>query len=341
MTLAPIQALNSVVDARMGISRLKGFKTLANLAELGRLSTRGNPEIKWNVDAGGGTAVYEAITANSANTATDVTLPATLGSMGTHRLKHQFPIMKTDIAAAKARGNADLMDLFGEYTDRAILALMREINRALFLGDGTATFGGIHGLASIMGAGSYAGITTVQSPLWAPIINANGGTNRALTTSLIRTMKRDIEVAEAGFDFVVCHPDVAGTYERVFETVAGINAYAQRENPNNKLKSPDLGFTGGALNGVPIVSDPAAPNNQIIMFDSSDLYLYFMELPASPNPSGVGSHVVNRSYGIPIHIQELSTQNTTQRVFEFAVYMQCKAQTRKSFQAIRDLTIQL
>jgi hypothetical protein len=53
---------------------------------------------------------------------------------------------------------------------------------------------------------------------------------------------------------------------------------------------------------------------------------------------GIGRHVVNRKYGIPIHIQEIASDNTSVRRFEFSVYAQIKMRTRKASMEIRDLT---
>ena len=337
MTLTPIDALNRVVDARFGVAKLKGFRSLANLAEMDRIRVRGNTDIRWNVDQGGAVASFEAITANGANTATDVTLPASLPS-GTHRLKHQFDLSKLDVQNAANLGNDDLVALFTEYSDRAIEAIMRRLNTAIYQGDGSAGWGGIQGLSIINAvAGAYAGITVAQAPLWAPLVNDNGGTNRALTADLVRDIRRQASTNESMFDFVSCHPDMAATYEKVFETIVGAGSFAGVSRTDTALRTSDLGHGGRALSGVPIIEDPAALNNRIYLFDSSEFEIICLALMNSP-AEGIGRHVVNRSYGIPVHIQEIASDNTSVRRFEFSVYAQIKMRTRKASMEIRDLT---
>jgi hypothetical protein len=336
-TLTPAGALNKVIEARQGIARLKGFPLLATLAAKGRVSVRNAGECNWNVDRGGGSAAYEATTSNSANTNTDIVDPASL-TWGNFRLKHQFSINKVAVAKAQVLGPGELAALFAEFTDRGLENLFRELNNAIYLGDGSATYGGIQGLATINNpTATYAGIAPATSALWVPHIKANGGTLRALTADILRDTRRTMALNQTGYDTVVCHPNMGHEYQKLWEAIASGNAAYSGQTNQPLIRDVDMGLGMRYYEGRPIIEDMQAPTRRLFMLDSSEIDLFTLALPNSPN-QGVGAHVVNMSYGIPVHITELSTQNSSVRTFELSVYPQLRMRTRKASTLISDLT---
>ena len=337
MALTPIEALNKVVENRVAIARLTGFRFLANLAEAGRIFPYYKTNIDWDVEVGGSTAAWEAVTANSAGTGTADVVPANL-RIGQYRLKHQFNISKISIQEAASVAPSDLTDLFGAHTDRALNILMRTLNTAIYLGDGTATYGQMIGLAKLADPTyAYAGVNPTTYPAWVPNALTNAGVGRALTRNLMLDLDEQMALKETMYDFVLTHPTTAKKYVQLFDTIAGESSVPIREGEAG-LKSVDLGHGGRYWNGYPLIEDNMAPVGTIHTFNLADLELKCFELSNSPGANGVGGHKVNRSYGIPIHITELASANSAVRTFEFAIYPQLRLFNRKSYSLIGDLS---
>lgn len=336
MPLTPIEALNRVVEDRLAKAKLTGFRTLANLADKGRVKTYKKTQINWDVDMGGESAAWEAVTADGANTNTGDTVPALL-SIGSHRLKHQFSISKVAIQEAATIAPEDLADLFGAYTDRAVNALFRKLNTAIWLGDATGTYGNFTGIAKVAdNTAAYAGIDPVTWTSWQALKLTNA-TNRAFTRDLMLDMDQLVAEQESMYDMVLATPAIAKQYTKVWDTVAGSYSVPIAES-SAALKSVDLGHGGRFYNTMPIVEDPQATNNQITLLNSSDVDLFLFELSNDPASPGMGRHVVNNSYEIPIHIAELPSNNSAVRRFEFFILPQMRIRNRKSLMIIEKLT---
>lgn len=336
MPLTPIEALNKVVEDRLAVAKLMGFRTLANLANKGRVKRATATQINWDVDMGGEAAAWEAVTADGSNTNTGDTVPATL-SIGSHRLKHQFSISKVTIQEAANRAPEDLADLFGAYTDRAVNALFRKLNQAIWLGDGTGTYGNFVGINKVAdNAAVYAGIDPATWTSWTTLKLTNAS-NRAFTRDLMLDMDQLVSEQESLYDLVTCTPAIAKAYTKVWDTVAANYSVPVSES-SSALKSVDLGHGGRFYNGIPIAEDPQATNNAIWLMNSSDVDLYLFELSNDPASPGMGRHVVNNSYELPIHIAELPSNNSAVRRFEFFVLPQMRVRNRKSLMVIEKLT---
>ena len=74
-----------------------------------------------------------------------------------------------------------------------------------------------------------------------------------------------------------------------------------------------------------------------MFLDSSKVNVLFFELSNNPSAVGFQQHVVNRSYGMPIHITEIPSQNSAVRVFEFSIYPQLWVKNRKALTWLTDL----
>ena len=332
--LTPLEALNKVVEARLAIAKLTGFRTLANLADAGRIRVATKTSLDWNVDVGGEAAVWERVTQDGAETDSGQTVPAHL-TLGTHRLKHQFSISKVAIQEAATLAPGELSDLLGEHTDRAVLAIMRKLNQALYAGDGTETHGNLIGMAAIAdNTKSYAGIDPAVYPAWKALVNTNAS-NRAFSRDIMLDVDQLVAENESMYDLVITTPSVAKGYVKVFDTLAGAAALKKADGTMG-LPSVDLGHNGRYYNGYPIIEDPQATAGTIHLINTNDLDLFLFEL--APGNPGSAPHVVNRSYGIPIHIAPLPSNNSAVMRFEFFVMPQLRLFNRKSLTVINKLT---
>lgn len=335
MPLTPIEALNKVVEDRVAKAKLTGFRTLANLAEKGRISTVRKTNLDWDVEVGGAAAAWEAVTANGSATATDDVVPANL-RVGTHRVKHQFNISKIAMQEAAVLAPEELANLLGAHTDRAVNAIMRKINIALYQGDGTAAFGNVIGLETVANNTLvYAGISPVTYPSWSALRNTNA-TPRAFTRDIMLDVDQLVAEQESMYDFVATTPALSKSYVKVFDTLAGNQSVMQSPEDGKTLPSVDLGHSGRYYNGYPIVEDPQATAGSIWLLNMMDVTLHCFELGI--NPEGLGQHSINSSYGLPIHIAELPSSNSAVRTFEFFVLPQLQVYNRKSVIRIDQLT---
>jgi hypothetical protein len=335
MPLTPLQVLNTVVDNRVATAKLTGFRTLANLAAKGRVKSYRKTQINWDVDTGGEAAAWEAMTADGADTTGGNTVPALL-TIGAYRLKHQFSISKVAIQEAAQVAPEDLADLFGAHTDRAVNSIFRKLNAALFLGDGTATHGGLVGLSKILdNTYAYAGIDPATYTSWVTLLNTNA-TDRAFTRALMLDVDQAVSENETAYDMVVTTPSLGTAYTKVFDTIAGVQSTVT--TADSKLPMVDLGHSGRMYNGYPIIEDPVATAKRIHLINSNDLELKLFELANSPDNPDKGQHIVNRGYDLPIHIAELPSQNSAVRRFEFFVIPQLKLHNRKSLICIDKIT---
>jgi len=164
--LSTTQALSLVLDERVARAKLTGFRTVANMQSQVRI--RSTRDINWTVDVGGEQASFVGFTAATSDNAAGLNVPASL-RVGAHRLKRQFDINLADVSDAASLAANELSDLFGSETDRAVIALFRELNKVIFNGTGSAATGGVFGLNYIStNTNSYAGIDSGY-PTWRAI----------------------------------------------------------------------------------------------------------------------------------------------------------------------------
>lgn len=344
MAYTPLEALNKVVEDRVAKVRLTGFRTLANLADMGRVRTWRRTNFDWDADIGPASTAWESMLNNGASTAIGTTVPANL-KIGQYRLKHQFDISRVAITEAANIAPADLADLFGTYTDRALNAIFRQLNIAIWQGDGTSTWGGMIGLTKVLDPTyAYAGIDPSIYPLWKSITLSNGGTGRAFSRQLMLNLDQAVQENEAMYNMVITTPSVATTYVTAFDTIAGSYSTVNPTQDNTGKISVDLGHGGRYYNGYPLVEDYLATlggsNGHITMMDANSVWVNLFDLSKGPDSPNMGDRlIVNESYGIPVHIAELPSSNSAVRTFEFFVLPQLQVINRKMVQSIKDLNV--
>lgn len=171
------ELLNRVIENRRESARLTGFRTLANMDAAGRVRGTTRSSFEWVVDVGGAEAEWtaDADQATTDNTPSD-NRKASI-AFSSYRLRHRFTILKKDMNDALNLGIDELQDLFGTATDEAINAILRKLNRHIWLGDSTSTYGGLLGFSKVAdNSSTYAGLTAVpgvvdnpEIPLWRVI----------------------------------------------------------------------------------------------------------------------------------------------------------------------------
>lgn len=337
MAITGQEVLNKIVEDRIADLRLTSARFVANLADKGRAQTKQNTNIDWVVDAGGAAVHWEPVTQDGTEDATDNTHPANL-RIGRYRLKHQFPVSRVAIAEAAERAPGDLEDLFESHVRSGILSIGRELNRALYLADGSAAYGEVFGLNKIQDdSHSYAGINPNTVPAWKALNfrhPTTPGTARPLTKELLLDLDRVVAEAETYYDFIITNPLAAMKYNLLFDSLTG--AGSQSIADNGRFRNVDLGYGGRFYNGTPIVEDPMCPAGTMYFLNSSDFTLYSFLLADNPTPKARPEQK-KTVFGMNLNIAELPSNNSAVRRFELYVMPQMRVFNRKSVIALRDL----
>lgn len=331
-----MEALNRVIDDKVANLRLTSAKLLTALNEKNRTATRENTSIDWDIDVGGGGAAWESVTQDGQDTSTDDVVPAQL-RIGSYRVKHQFKVSKVAITEAASRAPEELKDLFGAHVTRGLTHITREVNRALYLADGTAAFGQMVGLNSVINnTSSYAGINPTTYTSWKSIVLGNG-TARNLTKDLLLDLDEAVANNETMYDAIVMSPTTAKAYNKLFD-LQGANNTPIILTSDGRFPEVDLGHGARYYNGYPIIEDPLCPNGIIYFMNSADITLFTFKMRSgSAKPSQYEEVVTNNVYGLNLHISELPSNNSAVRKFELFVLPQLRVFSRKSVMVIKDL----
>ena len=125
-----------------------------------------------------------------------------------------------------------------------------------------------NGLASIVKAtGTLFNVDPTLQPLWKSVVNANGGTGRALSEGLMIKLTDDVRVNGGKTSLILTSLGVRRAY---------FNLLSQQRRYVN-TKEFDGGLTGLAFNNgreIPVVEDPDAPPGKMWFLDESKFKIY-------------------------------------------------------------------
>jgi hypothetical protein len=332
---SPASILSLVLNDSAADLRITGARTLANLAARNRVRSVSQTNMDWPVRFSGATTGVAPVETDTSKTETDKVAPATL-RVGRQKVFANRPISRIAIEEAASRAPGDLRNLFAEEVNSAVLEIARKLNRLIYQGDGTLANAEVFGLASVLNnTVAYAGIDPATYPEWKAIKIANAGTARAFTRRLMLDHGVIYGNLERNYDMVVMSPLTAAKYQEIFDTLAGANSIAHREE-GNALVRADLGHGGRAFNGMPIIEDPVCPDGQMLTLDSSQISMPCFTVGNDPQRP-ISNIAVNTAIGVPIHIAELPSSNSLYRYFEFYVMPQLQVRDRSAVGGIFDL----
>jgi hypothetical protein len=257
----PIKSLQLLVDEEIASLPLGEYPMLSRLQK--RVISQ--KQIKWNVNTGGAGVTGEATTANVSTYSEDSVVGAQL-AIGANRLRHSFQLQKEDIAEAATAGRGALRDLFGYEIQSGARAIMESLSGHIYTGTGIAAHGGVVGLGNVVATGVYADIDPATYPNWSAVLQTNG-TNRPLTLKLLVDLEAAMARKGAAFTAVYTTPEIVARYKEVFSANLGIT---------NTLPAgqADLGYSGLAYAGRPIIQDPYCPNNTLYFVNEPQVTLF-------------------------------------------------------------------
>jgi hypothetical protein len=333
--------ITRAIEPALAIARQTACPTLMNLAARDRMFTKRNRTIEWIVDVGGAQATVEDIIANGAITTQDTTVPASL-PIASQRIKHQFSLSRILAAEAALLAPEELADLFQASVIRGVTAICRQLNTFIHTGDGTTAAASITGLTNLtqtanVAAGSYAGQARTQTN-WRVVQLNNAEVARPLTIDLLLGLNEALQIRESYFDMIVMHPSVATRYARLFIATAGGFGLTPDEEANG-LSKVELGLGGRYWNGIPIVEDPQCAIDRVYTLNSSELGLWSFAVDTGDDMANTALIDPSVTYGINIHLAELPSMNSANRVFELYTLPQFQVRNLMAVGAIINLNL--
>jgi len=334
--LAPVAALNKIFDAIVPDLTITNAVTIGNLVARGRVQSRTDPNIDWDVKFPGANSSLVNIYTPNTNNDNSKALPAHL-SFGDQRYSHRFQVSRVKMAQAATRGVGPLKDLFAEHIRDGLEVILGDLNKDINVRTDNTELVSIDIIADDTAA--YAGIDPAVEPLWKPVISKSG-TERAFSRDLMDLFDVQTRTMKATYDMVQMHPMMEYKYRKLFRNLAGAASLPQ-DTTDGPLKLVDLGLGESRYGNRPIILEPDMPDGQIRFLKFTDMTLWFFALagqregmPASLN------EVINTTTGLPIHIVEYHSEPNTVRTFElYAVSPQLQVRNRRSIAAIKNISL--
>ncbi|AUT00898.1 hypothetical protein CLI64_11085 [Nostoc sp. CENA543] len=274
--ISPIDALQFIVDEEVAQVPLTDYPMLNAVQK--RVTSQ--TQLKWNVNVGGAQA--RTVTTSAAVTAfnDDDYVQASL-AIGRIRVESSFQLLKEDIAEARAIGKGALRDLFASDVNSAIRVCLETMATGIYSGTGANNSNaGIVGVDTCLTATTYAGIAQATYTGWTPVVNTNG-TNRALTTTLLEAVDNALMRKGGTYNAIFCSPELVSSYRALFAAQANIQPAPLGQS------TADIGYTGIAYKGRPIIADIYAPLNKFYFVDSRDIELYTFGQNNTDNRRGI------------------------------------------------------
>ncbi len=343
MPFTPVEVLSKIVEESVVDTRLRSAVTLDLLKAKGRTTTANYSALYWDVVVSSGTAAWDSMANAAAGSTVGQTVQANLG-LGGYKVTHKFSLSRVTLRDAASRGPGELKDLLKTHVDDGLLVLRRKVNEAIWLGDGTATYGGFVGMPVILSnTASYAGIDPATYTSWKPGVLLTNGTPRALTKDLLLDFRQAEVENEVMHDFVVTSPATAKSYNKLFDSIAGSLQIANSQGGRSNI---DVATGDRAWDGIAITEDPICPSGQIVTgaLNYFDLKSYDLSNVGKDKMSQLGfqdNFTVIKSAevgGLCVNIAMIPEVNPGTLTFEIFVIPQLRLRNRKMIQGIKNLT---
>ena len=331
--LTPAHALNLLIEDTATDLRIQGARTLRALVAAGRVRDTRQTRQDWTVTGEGADVKNYRVEDVTTADPTDKRDKAHV-QIGEYKLAHRMKVNRVALQEATARGPEAVQDLFNDQLYVGLRKIHKKLNTYLYTGDGSLASAGMNGLLEGYGSGAFEGVDPADIPEWVPIVLDNGGIARRLTRDLMRDFDTLVSLEEAGYNFVIMNPETAKAYSKEYDNIAGsLNAQGRGQDTRNA----DLGFYGKTFNGIMILEDPECPETAVYAMDVNTIRLLFFVLDNQPSSPNVNPIVINRSFGFPIHIAELTTGTSVIRELELYVMPQVRVTNRRGLLAISDI----
>jgi hypothetical protein len=341
-TFSPVDVLNKIVEDTIIDTRLRSAVTLDLLYRQNRTYSVNYSNIYWDAFVSSGVSAWASMATAGTNQTTGTTVQASL-AVGGYKVYHQFSLSRVALKDAASRGVAELKRTLQVHVDDALLTIRRKVNEAIWLGDGTAGYGGFVGMPVVLSNTlAYAGINPATHTRWKPGVLLTNATARALTKDLLLDFREQETTAEVMHDTVITSPATAKTYHKLFDSIAGSLQIANNAGGRSQV---DVSNGERAWDGIPILEDPQCPSGQIVTAASQYIDLVSYDL------AGADAGVINslgfkdnfttiRSTevgGLRVNVALLPELNPGTLTFQIFCLPQLKVRNRLMVQGILNL----
>lgn len=324
--LAPLELLRGEIQA--GVAQTKfGAYPLLNLI---RKQSAFQTSIDWPVNVGGAAVYGRATTTNPNSTnSQEANVGASL-DIGSRVIEHKFSININQATQALRTAPQQLRNLYSGKVMAGIDAMMVELERLAFAGTGVAGDHGVIGLNKVVEATyAYAGIDPVVNPGWSSHLETNG-TDRALTTALMRKTATGMGKKGANYNYVVTSFEGADKLEELFESRLAVSQVGG---------TTDIGFTGVNYQGRPVVKSPYATAKSIYFLDTNDIILHtFSPQSGMELMDGSGASIVVPVEGINVLLTRMPVSNPYTVDFLMGIQAQVQVFNRRSVALLNAVT---
>ncbi len=228
--------------------------------------------VEWVVEGDGHIFESYAEDADPANYAVDVLKNANLA-----HAQYWAPFSLTEAAAAGAQntGNpAGATNLLRRYLENSLTKLADGINGKLFTGTGANEITGLE--TGVDSTGVYAGIDQGVDAYWASTEDGTGGTDRPLTTAIMRKLKRNVTIQSGEApDVYITTPALADKYGDLAGSRRSSLDLVQTSG--RAIKVIDVGWTALEFDGAPVIADRQCTAG--VMYGLNSRYLIGRWLP--------------------------------------------------------------
>ena len=320
--LTPIEAIRQLVEENLVHLRYSDYQITNRL----RKANAYQNNIRWNVNVSTDSTGSGRLSAADANPATSDEVKNANLPLVDYAFTETVQMLRTDIQQAQTAGIGALRNLVDEAFRNHIIKIMRQLNQAVYTGQGGVVDGGIVGMESIINDDVYALIDRGTYPAWDAGFNLeNAGAGRALSGDLLKEAEMSTYKTGTGnFDLIMTTPDVVNSYKSLFEDQ---RALFQPSAPGRA----DLGFTAVSYAGRPVVFDRDCPAGKMYFLDTSELALYSRDYSTNENFKAMN---VN---GMTFTMEYLPENNMYSVRFEVGVQAQLKAHDRRAVGVISDI----
>lgn len=259
------------------------------------------PACDWDVRFSGATAgtYTEGAAISDADLDADDRVKATL-AWGLYRSAFGISTLARAVGANSPSSPDEFAELIMSDAMGSAAKLASTINADIFSGST-----GVIGLDSALAAsGTYAGLSKSTYGEWAGNVLANGGTDRALTKSLIDELEEDIYTA-CGMrpDLIITTPAIARKYGSLFDSKVQIMTPAVGElsargagGNGGPRYNYEAGETGLTYDGTSVLRDKDATSGNFYMLNSQFVEVKFV--PVGMDQMGVDAANAARELGL-------------------------------------------
>jgi hypothetical protein len=228
--------------------------------------------------------------------------------------RQSFELTSTaqETSASTMSGASALKNLFQHELKGACAVIGAKMNLGLSVGTGASRT--LTGLTSaIIASGTYAGVDVGTYTEFAGVVDANGGTPRALTAALMSTTLKNIRVKNGTTPKLIrMHPDMLNKYVSLFTSIRVVN----------DSSSPfDLSVDPKALcfQGIPVLEDRDCANTEVQFLDPDSMELQVVPPMYDPMTSVVVrlTSATNNgaSTGFPVICQSVANDGPSDKWF--------------------------